>query len=204
MSRYDVIAYVTWIAKAHLLISFLYLFLIYSCNKIAWNVDGNLLKLRSIMEWCPLFTFTCLPGKRSTEWNKMDIFPPQFPHSSTHLKSSYMYHINVPCTWDAPCTLRWRHNERDGVWNHQPHDCLLSRLFRRRSKKTSKLRVTGLCAGNWPVNSPHKGPVTRKLFPFDDVIMISVFTVVRGTPVYQVWLNILGVCASTYRLIYLQ
>ena len=23
----------------------------------------------------------------------------------------------------------------------------------------------------WPVNSPHKRPVTRKLFPFDDVIM---------------------------------
>ena len=23
-----------------------------------------------------------------------------------------------------------------------------------------------------PVNSPHKGPVTRKMFPFDDVIMI--------------------------------
>ena len=23
----------------------------------------------------------------------------------------------------------------------------------------------------WPVNSPHKGPVTRKLFPFDDVII---------------------------------
>ena len=24
----------------------------------------------------------------------------------------------------------------------------------------------------WPVNSPHKGPVTRKMFPFDDVIMV--------------------------------
>ena len=24
----------------------------------------------------------------------------------------------------------------------------------------------------WPVDSPHKGPVTRKMFPFDDVIMI--------------------------------
>ena len=24
----------------------------------------------------------------------------------------------------------------------------------------------------WPVNSPHKGPVTRKMFPFHDVIMI--------------------------------
>ena len=40
------------------------------------------------------------------------------------------------------------HNERDGVSNHQPHDCLLNRLFRRRSKKTSKFRVTGLCVGN--------------------------------------------------------
>ena len=34
------------------------------------------------------------------------------------------------------------------VSNHQPHGCLLNRVFRRRSKKTSKLRVTGLCEGN--------------------------------------------------------
>ena len=38
----------------------------------------------------------------------------------------------------------------DSVSNHQPHDCLLNRLCRRRSKKTSKLHVTGLCAGNSP------------------------------------------------------
>ena len=50
----------------------------------------------------------------------------------------------------ANLSLQWRHNERDSVSNHQPHDCLLNRLFRRRSKKTSKLRVTGLCAGNSP------------------------------------------------------
>ena len=43
-------------------------------------------------------------------------------------------------------TLQWRHIEHDGVLNHQPHHCLLNRLFRRRSKKTSELRVTGLCA----------------------------------------------------------
>ena len=48
-------------------------------------------------------------------------------------------------------TLPWRHNGRDGVSSHQAHDCLLSRLFSRRSKKTSKLPVTGLCAGNSPV-----------------------------------------------------
>ena len=71
------------------------------------------------------------------------------------------------------CTLHWRHNDHDGVSNHQPHDCLLNRLFRRRSKKTPKLRVTSLCAGisPGPANSPQKGPVTRKMFPFDDVIL---------------------------------
>ena len=70
-------------------------------------------------------------------------------------------------------TLHWRHNGHDGVSNHQPCGCLLNRLFRCRSKKASKLRATGLCAGNspGPVNSLHKGPVTRKMFPFHDVIM---------------------------------
>ena len=36
---------------------------------------------------------------------------------------------------------------------HQPYDCLLNRLFRRRSKKTSKLCVTGLCEVNSTVTS---------------------------------------------------
>ena len=76
----------------------------------------------------------------------------------------------------CPSSLQWRHNDHDGVPNYQPHDCLLNRLFRHRWKKTSKLRVTGLCVRGihrWPVNSPHKGPVTRKMFPFDDVIMAT-------------------------------
>ena len=50
-----------------------------------------------------------------------------------------------------PWTLQWRHNGRDSVSNHQPHDCLLNHLFRRSSKKTSKLCGTGLCAGNSPL-----------------------------------------------------
>ena len=44
--------------------------------------------------------------------------------------------------------LQWRQNGRYGVSNHQPHDCLLTRLFRRRSKKTSTFCITGLCAAN--------------------------------------------------------
>ena len=59
------------------------------------------------------------------------------------------------------CTLalRGRHNGCDSVSNHQPHHCLLNRLFRRRSKKTSKLRVTGLCA----VNSPGTGEFSAQM-----------------------------------------
>ena len=69
---------------------------------------------------------------------------------------------------------QWRHNELDGVSSHLRLGCLLNRLFRHRSKKISKLRVTGLYAGGiqqWQVNSPHKGSVMRKMFPFDDGIM---------------------------------
>ena len=71
--------------------------------------------------------------------------------------------------------LQWRHNERDGVSNHQPHDCLLNRLFGRRSNKHQSSASLAFVRGinRWPVNSPHKGPVTRKMFPFDDVSMES-------------------------------
>ena len=67
---------------------------------------------------------------------------------STNLKMTDLWHIMLSRNWNA---LQWRHNGRDSVSNHQPHDCLLNRLFRRRSKKTSKLSVTGLCVGNSPV-----------------------------------------------------
>ena len=70
-------------------------------------------------------------------------------------------------------SLQWHHNERNGVPDHKPHDCLLSRLFRRRSKKTTELSIIGLCAGNSPV----KGLVTRKMFPFDDVGMCHLIVV---------------------------
>ena len=70
-------------------------------------------------------------------------------------------------------SLQWRHSGRDGVLNHQPHDCLLNRLFRRRSKKTSKLRITGLCEGNSPVTGEFPSERVCTAVPFDDVIMIS-------------------------------
>ena len=72
-------------------------------------------------------------------------------------------------------SLQWRHNECDSVSNHQPHDCLFNYLFIRRSKKTQSSASLAFVWGiHWsPVNSQHKGPVTQKMFPFDDVIMLS-------------------------------
>ena len=72
-----------------------------------------------------------------------------------------------------PIPLQWRHNGRNGVSNHQPRDSLLNCLFRPRSKKTSKApRHWHFLGGirRWPVNCPHKGPVTRKMFPFDGIM----------------------------------
>ena len=54
----------------------------------------------------------------------------------------------IVCTHTS---LQWCQNEHNGVSNDQPRDCLLNRLFRRRSKETSKLSVSGLCARNSPV-----------------------------------------------------
>ena len=69
------------------------------------------------------------------------------PHESTDIKLNHNMNMNKN---HFRMTLLWRINGRDSVSNHQPHDCLLNRLFRRRSKNTSKLFVTGLCAGNSP------------------------------------------------------
>ena len=76
-------------------------------------------------------------------------------------------------------SLQWHHYERNGVSNHQPHNSqLFTEAFIQEQMKTSKLRVAGLCAWNSPVtgDSPHKGPVTRKVFAFDDIMIISHFT----------------------------
>ena len=67
--------------------------------------------------------------------------------------------------------LQWRHNGRDSVSNHQPHHCLR--------------------AGNYrgPVNSPQKWPVTRKMFPFDDVIMYNDIPSGPLKPPRRAWVN---------------
>ena len=88
-------------------------------------------------------------------------------------------------------SLHWRHNGHDRVSNHQPHGCLLNRLFRRRSREIWKLLVTergrrtmmtssngnifrvprALCVGNSSVTGKFSAqtPVTRSFHVFCDL-----------------------------------
>ena len=107
-------------------------------------------------------------------WDTCQGYPGYFPESgpikTTHKNSNSLskckkvlpgHNQYGSCSWLVSITitnvnnieasaLHWRHNDHDGVSNYQPYSCLLNRLFRRRSQKTSKLCVTGLCARNSP------------------------------------------------------
>ena len=78
---------------------------------------------------------------------------PLYPNYVRMANCKATFVVRVWCNGIATLVfpLQWRHNAHDDVSNHQTHHCLLNRLFRRKSKKTSKLRVTGLCAENSPV-----------------------------------------------------
>ena len=126
----------------------------------------------------PNFSINCYFRSRRNE----TLHPCRIKRSINHsfkAESHFIWIGHTYCTDDwigfLVCinSLQWRHNERGGISDHQPRDCLLDRLFRCRSKKTSKVHVTGLCTGSSEVTGefPHQGAVTRKMFPFDDVIM---------------------------------
>ena len=67
------------------------------------------------------------------------------PNTTKPRRSAQRVHKN------STGALQWRQNERNCVSNRRRLDCLFNRLFRCRSKKTSKLHVTGICEGNSPV-----------------------------------------------------
>ena len=88
--------------------------------------------------------------------------------------------------------LQWRHNEYGGSSFHQRLDGLHKRLFRRRSKETPKLRVTGLSMTR---EFPSQRSSKRKKFPSDDVIMIKYACAYSSIEQYrnfvgEMWLNI--------------
>ena len=95
---------------------------------------------------CSLCIITSLLNKRKNMGYFTKNFMINFHNLHRPDKPGVVMHDEMP--WKS---LHWRHNERDGVSNHQRLHCLLNCWSRRGSKKTGKLRVTGLCLGNSPV-----------------------------------------------------
>ena len=65
---------------------------------------------------------------------------------------------------------------------------------RKYQSSTSLAFVWGI--HQWPVNSPHKGPVMQKMFPYDDVIILAVYlqsVLMRSTVSYVPCCNELGI-----------
>ena len=81
----------------------------------------------------------------------LSITPPWFRPWTCVNEERLLYAKGHPNYTRGSHTLEWRHNEHNNVSKHRRLDCLLNRLFRRRSKKTSKLRVIGLGERNPPV-----------------------------------------------------
>ena len=96
-------------------------------------------------------------------------------------------HIDIP-------SLQWRHNESDGVSNIRCLVCLLNRLFEGRSKKTQKLRVTGLCVGISPVTGEFPTQKANNAEP------LSIYKKITGK-FYITSLRLLG--HDVYVIIYL-
>ena len=135
-----------------------------------WDPSGDQWTLDQVMAWChsisPMILETSpLKTRAHLLWDGNNI-----PHRVTSfvLEIKWQHKVNfilvtkvMPFSNLQPheylfrkLSLHWRHNDHNGVSNHQPHVCLLNRLFGCRSKKTSKPRVTGLCAGNSPGEFP--------------------------------------------------
>ena len=85
----------------------------------------------------------------------------------------HISHDSVVIVDSSSTALHWHHNGSDGISNHQP--LIVNSNFhtgegqRKHQSSTSLALVWGI--DRWPVNSPHKWPVTQKMYPFDDAIM---------------------------------
>ena len=116
--------------------------------------------LVQVMAWCRQATshylYQCWPRSMSP----YGITRPQWVNSLfrlTLMKTSKLTLLDL-CDGKLP----WPHIER-AMWKEFP--CFGIAMT---------LTLTSFVRGihRWPVNSPHKGPVTQKMFPFDDIIMV--------------------------------
>ena len=112
-------------------------------EKVSWrHIINNASYFISYATVCSKSVF-----RPTTKLSKLCIYCLSIKNAWIHWSLLEIHRLSVDSQQKCQ-SLHWRHNGHDWVSNHQPYDCSLNRLFRRRSKKTSKLRATGLSVGN--------------------------------------------------------
>ena len=108
------------------------------------------------------------------------VFMFKIAHEITNINEKYKSHYFTPLrmqpksTWCCNTQYDWTHYSDVivGAMASQITSLTIvsSGAYQRKHQSSASLAfVRGI--HRWPVNSPHKGPVTRKMFPFNDVIM---------------------------------
>ena len=92
-----------------------------------------------------------------------------------YITLSWLCHEYLKCITVKLSWARWRLKSPASRWFAQPF--VLAQLKRKRQGSASLACVRGIHQS--PVNSRHKGPVTRKMFPLDDVIMWTAYNSLR-------------------------
>ena len=144
-----------------------------SCIFIQVNAFENIVwKMSSVLS-----RPQCVKGIDNDNCHKKCMLPwISYFHVPSNMSAVSLFRIRVNIS------LQWRHNECDGISNHQTHNCLLKSLFRCRSKKTSMLHVTGLCEGNLLVMGEF--PTQRA----SNVEKVSIWWCHHHVPFWQVYL----------------
>ena len=101
-----------------------------------------------------------VPYTQGCEVKRCDFYKATNEYGAFHVLYHIVWHFVIEIS------LHWRHNDHDGIWNHQPHGCLLNHLFRRRSKKhqssASLALVRGIHRDRWIPRT--KGQLRGKCF----------------------------------------
>ena len=99
-------------------------------------------------------------------------------------------------------SLQWRHNEHMLSSQITSLTVVYSTIYsgtdqRKHQSSGSLAFVRGIHW--WPVNSPHKGPVTRKMFPFDYIICHQQFWMMSSSG-RELWLFLKKTLFFTFQL----
>ena len=133
------------------------------CSMAAWKLNGPICAMymaRQLNKWHQLLNSACCLTIKGNLWHS--------PKSNTircaHKRNPY-HVIEFYRYWDVNMgAMASQITSPTSVYT------IVSGAYQRKHQSSASLAfVWGI--HRWPMNSPHKGPVSQKMFPFDDVIM---------------------------------